>query len=651
MNLVQPLATPLVQPLVLGLSLGVGGGLFPNPFLLWKKRSDGSFFEFLVYDPMPGSEIEWRRWLFTNRFNVGNAGPPRMIRCSLAKLYASTTTSAHAENLTTGTQAQSATETQGTAGGSRVGTYVGPATVNSVTDIIYSVTIGDVTTYTVTSARRIVWRTLCNASNGGIAAITVKAAGVEIDAAYYTIPLVSGERRIDCANGTTGQKFITLADDLPDGTYTVEIAVSAANGASKRVYDGGVRTFGLTAYNSVGRLGTFENRTVGATANVPTALESGAVAIYAFTGTRVAWRWGRSTNVCQVDVRVFDSGGTEVNSSYYTSNVTSNEVDPYSGTTAVGSVVIAEGLPAGSYYLKLEGKPEKNASSSGYRMYDFGVIAYDESTPGVLGVDAFDDQGVSESNTSEGVEQTLIGTGNLEIAHQVYKSTSAIGTANFVGGTHGFETTPADLVMKVDNQTIDYAGAADEATWIGARTWNVTCSTALQFPEDSSEYADVTYDLTIDRQGYTSEVGVEYTVATAKIIEDYAMMLNVPNTDTDSAGVMGGFAFFGDEVDDPDVQTFDAFDNSITDQPAQMSRFVFYNAGYAVTADQLNQGQINTAFNDAAYNGTRAMSFVQDRDDAAVKAYNRAFSGVNDGVVMPNGFSYSHRQRYSVRKL
>lgn len=634
----------IAAPGLLDALFSQGVGVLPNTLMLKRLRTD--YPEFAVYMPITSDGITWGRWYFTNRLNTGNSGQPRLIRCSKAQLYATTAVASNTQNSSTGTQAQSPTATQGTSGGSRTGTFVGPATVSGVTDVIYSTTVGDITTYTVTSARRIVWRTLFNSANGGIAKITVKDAGVEVDASYYTIPLSGSERLIDLRNtAATNAGFITLADDLPSGTYTIDIEVASTNPASGRVYDGGIYTYALTAYNSTGRLGTWETRTV-ASASIPMTFWGGAVSIYAFTGTRVDWRYAKASNCGKIDARVYNNSGVEIDAGDY--DIASNEVDSYGASTVLTQTKIASGLTYGTYYLKIETKPTKNASSTGYRVYDNGLYAINEGASGTVGTDAFDDMGITDQVSETTVAQTLIGTGNLENAIKVRKTTDAGGTEDFVGGTHGYEGAPAGFTVTGDGNAIDYAGGAAGATWL-ASSFVISFSTQLQFPSDASDFADAAFTYTLDKSGYRADV-TRTLDANAVIYEDYCLMLNAPSTEAggEGANVGGGYKFFVAEPDTAQSRTFEAFDNSATNLGYRAKTVGFWNAQYAAMAQQLNEPVITRQYSGSSFVGAAASSFVQDRADNFVKVYNRAWT-VTTGVTVSAGDSYTHSKKYRVR--
>lgn len=658
--LVRPLTRPLVRPLTRrvtqpGFGRSAMAVLFEQAgivadysgitgdagqILVKKLRSDSP--EFAVYTAMPGGGgLHWSRWYMTNRFNTGNSGAPRMLRCSQALLYASETTESHAENLTTGTEGQAPLSTQATGDAtSRVGTWTADGTVGGVTGIRYSTAIGDKVVYTVTGVERLVWRHYNNVSNGGIVKVTILQSGVEIDADLYLVPLSSGDRIINLRNNS-GQFFTPLAEGLSSGaTYTVEIEVHSTNPAGGRAYDGGVRLYAATAFDAVGRHGTWAAVTVGLPTE--TSYTSGTRVVYQFTGTRVDWRWVNSTIAGIAEFTVYDAAGAEI------ATYENESQDCYlAATSLVRSTTVARNLTPGTYYLHVTTATTKNASATAYRLMDEGVVAYDETQGGTLGVDTFDDQGIVGSAAVEGTV-TAIGTGNLEYAVRAFKPSETTAESDFCGGSHGHESAPAALTYTIDGAVIDFAGASVDDTWIGSR-FSVSCSSSLLFPSDSTEFSDIDQVLSFDRSGYRVDLTETYT-ADAKVIEDYTMMFNVPNTEIGTQGASGGFANFAALGDTPESRTFVGFDDSSNALSAQVSAAIFWNADFVAYGEQMNVAEVNESFTDESFDGIRPLSFVQDRSDKFVKWYNRAFSGVDGGVTVPAGTVVRSRKRYQAIK-
>lgn len=616
----------------------------PQQCMLKRLRSD--YTEFAVYSPMTEDGIHWTRWYFTNRFNTGAAGCARMFRASHALLNPSTTVASYAENMTTGTEGQAPVSTQATsAATARTGTWTASATVGGVTDIRYSTIIGDKVEYTVTGAARLAFRAYRNSSNGGIVKVTIKDAGVEIPSGQYLVPLNGSDRTIDLRL-QVGQFYIPLAEGLNSGTtYTVEIEVHSSNPASGRAYDGGLRAYAATAYNSVGRHGTWATVTVGVSTEL--SYDAGCRVVYPITAaTRIDWKYINGSNVGIATFKVYDNAGVEI------ATYENASFDTYLVSSQVPrTVTVAKGLAVGNYYLVVTASPTKNASSTGYRLFDEGVISYNEGVAGTLGVDAFDDQGILGAAQVEG-HSTLIGIGNLELAIKVRKTTDASGLADFVGGTHGHETNPTTFVVLADGVVADYAGLAVGGTLI-ANTFSWSYDTTLNFPS-GSQFATAHYTGTISPAGYACSA--TRTATSAGIVhEDYAFMFNVPNTAGATDGISGGFAKAAIEGDGNYTPT--AFNDSVTQFPRQCAGMVVWNQDYAAYGFPVNTAVVNQAMKGAVYNpvlgssGVDSRSLLQDRSDARFKLYNRAFTGDNaNGITVAPGYTYTSKSVYRAFK-
>lgn len=617
----------------------------PQQCLLKRLRND--YTEFAVYSPMTADGIHWTRWYFTNRFNVGNAGCARLFRASHAILCPSTVVASYAENMTTGTEGQAPVSTQATADATaRVGTWTASATVGGVADIRYSTVTGDKVTYTVTGATRIAWRAYRNTANGGVVKVTVKDAGVEIPSGQYLVPLNGADRTVDLRL-QVGQFYIPVAEGLnPATTYTVEVEVHSSNPALGRAYDGGLRAYAATAYNSVGRHGTSATVVVGST-STEQSYDAGCRVIYPITGaTRIDWQYINGSNVGIAKFRVFNNVGVEI-STY--ENAT---FDTYLVSSQVPrAVTVARGLAAGNYYLEVTASSTKNALSTDYRLLDEGAISYNEGLPGVLGVDAFDDQGILGSVAVEG-SSTLIGTGNLELAIKVRKTTDAAILADFVGGTHGRETNPTTFVVLADGVVADYAGLAVNGTLI-ANTFSWSYDTTLTFPT-GTQFATAHYTGAVSPGGYACSASRTATAA-AIVHEDYAFMFNVPNTAAGTDGILGGFSNAAIEGDGNHTPT--AFNDAVTQLPRQCAGMVVWNHGYAAYGFPVNTATVNQATKGAVFNpilgpsGVDSRSLLQDRTDARFKLYNRAFTGDNaNGVTVAPGYTYTSKAVYRAFK-
>lgn len=618
----------------------------PQKCLLKRLRTD--YTEFAIYTPMTADGIYWTRWWFTNRLNVGNAGSAHMARASVALLYPTTIQAPIAQNQTTGSEAQPAVVTKITSTGVRSGTWTAAATIGGVTDVTYSTTAGDLCTYTLTGAARVGLRSYANSANGGVIAVTVREAGVEIPSGNYRVPLSGATRVVDLKAISTGMNWVPIADGLdPAKTYTVEVAVAATNPAGGRAYDGGLVGYVATAYTAVGRHGTWFTQTFSAAPTVGTYL-SGGKTIYILAGaTRINWKFVTSTNSGKVKFKVYDSSGAEIVAGKYVNTA----ADCYLAANNLVTVPVADALPAGTYYLLVESDVEKNALSTGYRVYDAGAVSYNTTTAGTVGVDDFDNQGISNGLAVEGTV-TLIGTGNLELAIKVRKPTDAVGLADFVGGVHGHETNPTSFVMQADGAVVDYAGMSLGATVI-ANTFQWSYGTTLSFPSGGT-FATTSYDAAVSPAGYATSATRTATAA-GVVHEDYAFMFNVPNTAAGTEGILGGFAKAAVEGDGNYAPTL--FNDSVLQFPRQCAGMVVWNRGYAAYGFPVNTAAVNQTMKGATYNpaigsgGVDSRSILQDRSDGKFKLYNRAFTGNQaSGIAAPIGYSYTSKAVYRTFK-
>lgn len=643
------------------------GGLI-NRCMLKKLRTD--YLEFAIYTPMTVDGKYWARWLFTNRFNLsvtGAAGSggaiPRMIMCTLAAIFPSTEITKVTENTTTGTTTTAAINTYNSASGVYTGTYVGPATISGVTDTSYSATVGDFVVWTTTGNTRIVLRAANVAANGGIGYVRVftdVGLTTEISAGLYQIPVesVTGRRLISSFSFSEGLKHIPIASGLtPASTYYIKIQVDATNAATKRVYTSGLLGYAAIAYNAVssgkgihgvvddaelpGSSGQFNSR----------SYNSGTRVIYTCTScTKIDWRYVETTSGSIVTFLVYDSVGALI------STYVNSSVDTYAPGSTAKKITVAEGLTLGTYYLHITNGLTRNASNVvafGYRYYDFGVITYDQTTAGTIEVDDFDDFDVPNvisdpnNDSGNGTDYLLIGTGNLELAISARKTTEAIGDEEFLGGIHGFETTPTP-VFYGDGSVVDFAGGAQFATWF-AGEFGITMSTTLKFPVDASNFCSVDYVFMLSQSGY-GVTTTKTTLANSYIHNDYSIMMNVPNTDMTQVGkpsqgllTGGGFEKVAADIN----YIINDYDNSSTLITPHQQGVAFVNNEYMAMCGYTMEPVRPVAMTVYPFSQGNYKALIQDRTDRTIKYYTKAFDGdATNGVLVPSGTSYSDRKTY-----
>ena len=621
----------------------------PNSVMIEKLR-DATYEEFAVYTPLTSNGIDWQRWLFTNRFNVTNDGAPRMIMNTLASLNTSTQVARTPANNVSETTGSPTTVTKVSADAVQVGTWSVPATVLTTTDVSWSSTIGDTCTYTITGVERLHLRGLY-AGNGGIGKITITESAVEIPEANYLLPSDHLINFISTATGNTTM-HLPLANGLDSAkTYVVEIEVDVTNTdpTNNRVYQAGLLGYDDIAYNATGIHGIVLDASLGGETN-SMSVTPGTTAVYEFTNTtKIDWRYIQTPVGAITQFKVFDSVGDEI-STYENQNV-----DQYAVGSTAKKISVAKDLDKGTYYLHVINGKTKNASATDYRYYDTGSIGYDQTTAGVIGVDDFDNYDVPDNvqdpnnDSDQGTKYMLIGTGNLELAIDVRRTVDALGVEEFVGGIHGYETTPTP-VYTLDDVVIDYAGGVAGDTWLGSDL-KIEFTTTLKFPADLSNFCTADYKFNLSQSGYSVET-TKTALSESIIHDDFSIMLNCPNTDssvhdTQGLNVGGGFKHVAADKN----YIIDQFDNSGTFIEPLQDSVIFVNREYAAFCSYVTPATLGSGMDITPFATTRDYSLIQDRTDRTVKFYTRAFNGDDaNGVTVPSGTSWSHTKTYRAVK-
>ncbi|TIS80158.1 MAG: hypothetical protein E5W94_02410 [Mesorhizobium sp.] len=599
--------------------------------------------EYAVFLQNGKNTVEWFRYFFSNRFHTlnPNLGAPRCLAATLCYLYATTAVAPIPSNKSTGTTGQAPTLTQATSAGAYTGAWIGPAPVGGVTDIKYSSTIGDFVTYQVTGVSRLVRRGFVT-TNGGISSVVItdNSTGLEIPAADYLLPAA---KLINYAAQSTGLTHIPLANLDPAKTYTVKETVHASNPAGGRLYQGGQYGYAPIAFDAVGIHGIVDVTPL-AGVNSVRSYPAGTVRVYRYdNATRIDWNY-ISTNASGIAVfKIYDSSGVEIG----TYDVT--EKDTYSTTTALIRLKIASGLVKGTYYLHVITKTTKNALSADYRMYSYGGFALDQGSVGNPATDEFDilDMSLSPTNVAQFGNSLAAGTGNLELAIKLRKPTDPVGLAEFVGGTHGFESAPSGFTVTVDGIAIDYASGTQFQRWSGSFI-KVTMGSTLLAPSDSSAVAPVAWEETFLGSTYIPAETIT-TVAPIMVDVDYGTMLHVPNALPGTQGIGGGYnnvAFDGVG----DIAGL-VGNNAVTPIPGHQRGVCFYNSGYAAIAYPLNEPDWEGYFPGPVYQTTRSLWQSWDRNDLTAKVYERMYGGnESTGVLVPAGTTWTRRKMIRVAK-
>lgn len=618
------------------------GSSLPANIVLKKTRAD--YREWAVYTPLTEDGIYWARWFFTHKLNLGSSGAYRMTRATLAELYASVTTAPMGGNLSDETDNQAAIATWATTDATaRVGTWtVVGSTIGGMSDVQYTSVTGDYVEYTITGVTRIAQRHYGSASLAGIASVYITENGVEISEEQYD----TRPTKLIVYGAQTGKYRTPLARNLdPAKTYVVRLTVDTSNSPGSNLYDGGIWGYSDIAFDSTGIYGPAYSQNLGDPAVTTLATRAtGTTYVYSVAdATRIAWRHWKANNCGIAEITIYDAFGVEIPEGKYLARTVDCYSAPFNPSHSM--TMLADGLEKGTYYVHIRCGTTKNESSSDYRMYCYGVVKFDTGTAGVAGTDPFDDGGIHDFTVTNG-ERTLIGTGNLELAIKVRKTTELVGDPNneFVGGYHGAESAPANLAFTVDSVAVDFDAASIGDVWSGAEV-QISFDTELQFLSDGSKFADASYTFTMDRLGY-HVAAARTTTSDAIISEDYALMLNVPGRLTPDAWRNGANVFLvGDGAQE---LTCYAGDDSTKDAASRATWVAALGRRYVVHAEQLNWPGIDSAFSDPVFSGSRASTFVQDRADGYCKVYNRAFPGVSGGVLVPSGHAYAAEKRYRI---
>lgn len=435
-----------------------------------KRRSD--YVELAVYSALDSAGVDFARWWASNRFTSGNAGTGAIDIgfSTLAKLYSSTVTALFgAQRTVTSTPTNTYATTDAT---SRTGTWTGSATVGGVTDINYSSVPGDSTSYDVTvPAGGIIYARGYAASNGAYANVTVDLSGTEITSAEYLgADDGAGNRLVRYNSGATGIIFCPVAKVVSAGTYTVTLTHADISG--DRLYDGGVYVTNAIPFDEVGVHGVSLVSTSGGETS-DWVFDPGATLVYQIdNATRVSFEYYQSTVNGIADLTLYDTSG---------SIVASASVD-MNGAAGNLSYTVAADLPKGTYYL--HAMLSDQTTSGQWRMYAHAPIGYDATSPGVIGVDAFDILSMSSNPvTAYAGTHQIAGPGNWTYATQWRSPGSVDGDEEFVGGVHQFETnlTNAALAVKVDGASVAWDAAAVGDTFAGSSI-ELDFTTRLYFP-------------------------------------------------------------------------------------------------------------------------------------------------------------------------
>lgn len=480
-------------------------GVYPSSaitpgVLLTKLRID--YPEFTVTNFIQPNSINGVQLTCTPRFNSTNSVPSQS---GTSRLYTAQLVQICPRVLNTispGTAASLSptTVTWSSATKTNAGNWTGPTTVSGRANCFFTTTQGEHVTYTVTvpSGGRIAWQTAANGTNGGLVDALVTFNGVEISSTNYSVPLTSGFRQVNLALTNTAPE-IELANSLPAGTYVVDLTLDSTSGASSRLYDCQVITTIPLSVSTPGEDGTWiatSAGSVGGNTNFKNSFWACAGCVYSVSNaTLVKARIWQVSNAGQAIYTLYDSSGNQLNQVF---------VDQFGGGLLV-EVQLGASMPKGTYYVIVQGLSTKNASSTGYRVYDGGIYGYDQTSVGVLGTDP-------PTLVTNGI---VGGTGNMEHAIESRRVGSPNSQLQFCGGIHGGELqgTP---VFTLDGNVINYSAATAGTSWTGTQlviTWTGNTIGFVQPGAAISQTGGVA-TVVLASHGYTNGDTVNISAAT-----------------------------------------------------------------------------------------------------------------------------------------
>lgn len=592
-------------------------------------------------------------------FNA-QAGSARILRATLAQVYASANVVNNSSNLTAGAQQQTPSLTKeidaGT-GRTETGTWnVFTTGVQSPKTRYSSVTTSTVA-YTVTGVTTILWRFYCNAANGGTATITITESGAGIPAANWLAGLSGGNRvanqkYMSSTISDTNIAYAPLAFNLnPAKTYVVTIT----HASGTRMYDSGLLCYNQSTfdgYPSAGQdtVGTWDQYAFSGGFTYGACLFAGSRKVITLTNTsRIALQIVRRPNGAYMGVKVFDSGGNEINTALY-QNLTVHAngyryIDEYAATPAEATVQIADGLTKGTYYVHVWSLGDRSTAftettagtylSSQWAVFINSATGYDTSTG--VAVTASSQFQRSDLQILGNGSDPLDAMGNEMWAGQFLDTgdgnISADAQAMYVTQTHGAESTPTNLVVKMDGVTIDWAGAANLTEWTGVGTLQIDFDTAVytQKHPTTNQLATMHYTYVFSK----GKVTLSYTFTTIRSAfygYVYGALFLVPNTNANALVKLdGGIDKVVLDVDG--LYTLSAHDGSIISSASNNNAATFVNNTTAVTYRP--SGNLNSS--PAIANGLNSRVNV----NKVYWYYHSDTTGQTTGSAVGSGFTMS----------
>jgi len=247
------------------------------------------------------------------------------------------------------------------------------------------------------------------------------------------------------------------------------------------------------------------------------------------------------------------------------------------------------------------------------------VFASHASLTGSVG-DSF-----TENNTNthvpsiSGVQDVIVGTGNTEYAVKCRRFDGA--QEEFVSGTHGHETL-IDFKIFVDDVEKDYVSDFVLNARNVCKKLQFIATTRLEFKDSTNQWAEVVYNCTLDKFGYSFTVDREI-IANAEVETDYLDLFMVPNTQSTQKYGLGfdDIAYSGART-----KLLNTYNNSQIYSNG-FHKCAFYNSELAVYSEQKNLSKTLEHYSDLNTDNSK-VSLLTSRTDKFSKCYNIAYTPI-----------------------
>ena len=429
-----------------------------------------------------------------------------------------------------------------------------------------------------------------------------------------------------------------------------------------RIYDIGLLGYadpkdrGGYRYDATGYTGLWDNYE--SFSGYAASLYAGSRAVHKTTPcTPVDWRYIQRLNGGTAGLRIYDSGGTEIEAKYYGNlDVDANgnhRVDTYSIHTAEKLVTLADGLPEGVYYVHVFSLPASTSDfaeigggsylSSKWVVFDGGVVAHNTAKGGIVGTDEFVD---TVQQFIGGGSDPLDGTGNLVFAAQARDDDDpnfpSLPEVGYVSSTHGAESPPENVAVRVDGKEIPWSDAETGTQWTGS-VIELRFDTHIGTQLNPSRYwADASYRLVFTRWGVDTYFGIR----TTRTINRGMMFMNqniAPNG-TARNGTLLGTGFQRLSIDP-------GRDLAIESKPSGFASYllprhdgtVFHSAeGFAVAVSHIDPDEVWSE-QDTREPATLVTERTRTAKTYAIVHYDTSIGGV--GTPLPAGWTHQAHLR------